>query len=618
MKHLDCENTDIVLLACHSGSLLQSTPLGVGSLCASLHPSCHAEILNLAPDFDIEGVCNTLSSLQPKIVGFSIYVWNRSRLFDLALMLRDVLPDAVFIAGGPEASCSASIWDQHSKTVPVFDIVIQGPAESLFNQVVEEILGGAFFSAQTTKILRETGALLPESPWLNGIIEPQRGVLLETARGCPFRCAYCFDARGSRKLIKFPHQRLRQELKKFVESGVEQVWILDSSFNVPSSRGKELLRLFHECAPGLHYHLEAKAEYIDTETAQLLAQLSCSVQVGLQSVHADVLKNVDRTLDMPHFEAGLFELYQYGITYGIDLIYGLPGDTYSGLCESLECALAFCPNQIELFPLALLPGTVLEQKSEAFAIDAFTEPPYTVLSTSTMNPEAFARAELLTAALNLFYNTGRAVAYFQTLCDACNIRGIEFLECLGRWLKREGYICAQVPVPDWDVEQAHVLQIEFIRSLFSQHRLDNLIPAAEDIMRYHYHYAEAILAPAVASPVSTIKAEAVMDTSAKWDLAEGVQMGTFTYPVELYHNQMVEDLVEFVCLHAAQECAALFYADNAGEVRCKAIPKEVMELFRYCSENTQLPTQFGTLGQEDTCFWIKDAIALGILVQCTS
>lgn len=611
------KTVDIVLIACHSGTLLQNTPLGVGALCAALPNSSSSEILNLPPDFDIERTCWVISAMKPKLVGFSMYVWNRASLQSLAQSLRPLLPDTVFVAGGPEITSNASEWEQTSISNPVYDVVIKGHAETKFQQIVTEVLDGTFVRPDITQILYEDQALLPESPWLKGVLAPQRGVLLETARGCPFRCAYCYDARGSKSITEIPYSRLQKELELFATHGVEQVWVLDSSFNVPSSRGRDLLRLFLEHAPGLHYHLEAKAEHIDAETARLLAQLSCSVQVGLQSVHPQVLKNVNRTLDKPRFEAGLFELYQHGVTYGIDLIYGLPGDTYSGLCESLEITLGFYPNQIELFPLALLPGTLLEQRRHEYVINALSEPPYTVTSTSSMDTEEFAKAAVLTAALNLFYNTGRAVAYFEVLCSACGCSGIEFLEDLASWLMQEGHISTDAPMPDWEVEQAYRLQIEFVRIHFSHLELENLVPAALDIMRYHYMHAETMLAPPLLSP-SMQDDNVAQNEPGCWTLAEGVQMGEFAYPVDLYHTSGVDDLVEFVYLNSSERCGAIFYGLQNGEIVCRMVPVDVVGLLSSCSGVTQLPTQFGNLGSVQTAAWLRDVLETGILFQRSS
>ena len=611
MKNTPGNKAKIVLLACHNGSLLQSTPLGVASLCAALPPSCTYEILNLPPDFECVHIAETVAALQPKLIGFSLYVWNRVKLQHLAQTLRPLLPETVFVAGGPEVSCDTHLLEHSSTSKPLFDVVIQGHGEEMFRQLAAEVLAGSFVPSPQLQVRNAGKTLISESPWLKNIISPQRGVLLETARGCPFRCAYCFDARGSRTVRQIPPARVRKELELFAARGVEQVWVLDSSFNVPSSRGKELLYMFLQHAPGLHYHLEAKGEYIDAETAQLLAQLSCSVQVGLQSVDTQVLKNVNRTMDIARFEAGLFELYQHGVTYGIDLIYGLPGDTYTGLCASLEHTLGFYPNQVELFPLALLPGTALEQQRTTFGITALPEPPYTVTVTASMGEEEFARAEILASALDLFYNTGRAVAYFELLCSACNQSGVEFLHQLATWLEQEGHISNAAPRPNWEATQAHELQLQFVHTYFSHLELENLLPAAVDIIRYHYLYAETLLAP----PLAPVTEQTNQDGTGHWTVAAGVHMGEFSYPVELYHSSGVEDLVEFEYLNSASPCGALFSRGLNAEVECRMVPIEVIALLRACEGATQVPAQYGTLDVVETATWIQDAVARGILRQ---
>jgi hypothetical protein len=501
----------------------------------------------------------------------------------------------------------------HHEFTRVFDVVIQGHAESMFRRLVDQVVQGTFERRSPVRVWREARPGLPESPWLTGVLEPGRGVLLETARGCPFRCAYCFDAGGSHSVVEIPHARLQEELKLFASSGVEQVWVLDSSFNVPAGRGKALLRLFLAYAPELHYHLEAKAEHIDSETAQLLAQLSCSVQVGLQSVHADVLKNVNRTLDPERFEAGLSELYRHGVTYGIDLIYALPGDTYSGLCASLEVALGFYPNQIEMFPLALLPGTELEKQRSLFGINAMDKPPYTVTSTSSMPPEETRCADILAAALNLFYNTGRAVAYFDLLCSACNLSGVEFLEQLGTWLEQEGHISASAPIPDWEVVQAHRLQLEFVTAYFTRLGYENLLPAVQDIIRYHYHYSEILLTPTVCGCLS---ANTGCDMNpGVWYFAPGTRIAKFSYPVELYHNTGIDDLVEFVFLNPMRECSAIFYRNTDNEVICKQLPHEVARHCTFSPESGWRISELEDAKSGTASAWIREAREEGLLIQ---
>ena len=604
-------NIDVVLIACNTGSMMQNTPLASACLSAELPEHISRQIINLPPDFNIRETVDQVLALHPKALGFSCYVWNHSALVALAHELRHELAHTLFICGGPEVSADIRQWTEYG----LFDVIVGGYGERLFNELMEQVYAGTFARKTDPVILLEHKEIMPGSAWLSAAVDAGRGVLLETARGCPFSCAYCYDGRGSRTVVKVSYARLRQELELFSAAGVEQVWVLDSSFNVPASRGKELLELFVRHAPGIHYHLEAKAEYIDAETAELLQQIPCSVQVGLQSIHTDVLNNVNRRFDPERFEHGLFLLNQHGVTYGIDLIYGLPGDTYAGLRASLLAALSFYPNQIDMFALALLPGTELEKQKHRFNLTCLNEPPYSVLSSSSMDREAFIQAAKLTTALNLFYNSGRALAYFDSLCCACGLNGVEFLEQLLVWLEQNSLMPDKIPASEWSVEQAHCIQQDFVRNLLNDLALENLVPAAEDVINFNYHYSNTLLKQPLGQMESTGDDR---NGSPVWRLSERVSFEIFAYAVEHYIGGAVEDLVEFAFLHTQEPCAAVFYRTGTEEVICEGIPVEVVELYHSCEGAERLPKSSAALDEEQVSYWINSAVSLGILYQSFS
>jgi radical SAM superfamily enzyme YgiQ (UPF0313 family) len=277
------------------------------------------------------------------------------------------------------------------------------------------------------------------SPWLTGILAPTAGsgVLWETSRGCPFACDFCYDARGGHGVRPLSAERLQTELDLFVRAGVSQVWVLDSTFNFPPERGRELLRLLASKAPHIHFHLEAKADYLDRETARLLARLSCSVQIGLQSARPEVLRSLHRALDPDLFARQLRLLAAEGVTFGIDLIYGLPGDDYQGFCRSLTFALQLAPNHLDIFPLAVLPGTPLHRHREDFAIESGDAAPYLLRRSASWSERDMGRSRQLAAAVDLFYNLGRAVGFFAALLKGAGTEPVPFLEGFTDWLLKE-------------------------------------------------------------------------------------------------------------------------------------------------------------------------------------
>src|SRR6185369_4234334 len=85
----------------------------------------------------------------------------------------------------------------------------------------------------------------------------------------------------------------------------------------------------------------------------------CSLQIGLQSADPLVLKQVGRSFNRDDFSRRVGLLNDSGAVFGFDLIYGLPSDTLNGFCNSIDYAMPLHPTHLDIFPLAVLPGTRL-------------------------------------------------------------------------------------------------------------------------------------------------------------------------------------------------------------------------------------------------------------------
>ena len=531
----------ILLPTLHVRRSAQAIPLAAGNLKANLAEKFHAttDLIDLFPEQSLEQMLATLLARKPQLIAFPLYLWNRKQVLQLCRRLRQQQPELLLLAGGPEASADAAAVIAEGG----LDGVICGEGEIAFRQLIEQLakqrpgtnLPG-FQPAAASTATGPTTAACPDlatlpSPWLTETLplQPGCGVLWEVARGCRFNCAFCFDAKGQQGVRPLPQERLQAELQLFARNGVSQVWILDSTFNAPPERGKQLLRLLLEQAPQIHYHLEAKADFLDQETAELLSRLSCSVQIGLQSAQPEVLKPLHRSLDPTQMTRALQLLSDYGITYGLDLIYGLPNDTHHGFRNSLDFALRQQPNQVDIFPLAVLPGTELHRQLNAFGISADPHPPYLIRQNRNYPAEEMQRSEQLATATDIFYNRGRAVGFFQQIGNALSLRPVELLESFSDWLEsRKDLSNAQKSSAEsWQPQAILPLQQQFIAELFRQHKKDRLLPLAEDLLNYHFCCAELLLAeecvPA-AEPVSIKQLE-----KGYWQLNPALRLQKFNY-----------------------------------------------------------------------------------------
>jgi hypothetical protein len=484
----------------------QAVPLAAGALKAALPQQLqeNSTLVDLFPGYDCDTTAANLLKKKPTVIGFSLYLWNRRDLLALARKIKQLQPEVILLAGGPEASAdSLRVLNEGS-----LDGVIRGEGEDIFAESLTLLQRGEKLSTHPGLITADSGEKLPAaivcknleqlaSPWLNGQLQltPGCGVLWEVARGCQFNCAFCYDAKGHNGVRPFPFERLKKELELFVNAGVAQIWILDSSFNAPTQRGKKLLQLLLDVAPQIHYHIEAKSDYLDNEMIEQLSQLSCSVQIGLQSSRQEVLKPLHRQLDHKKMEQQLEQLSYAGVTFGLDLIYGLPGDNHQGFCESLDFALEQQPNQVDIFPLSILPGTEIYDNQEQFQIYGHDTPPYLQKENRNYSPADFSASEELAAAADIFYNRGRAVGFFKQLTTTLKLRPSQLLQQFYEWLRTDQGISRAnlLDIDQWQPQQILPLQLGFSKALLKDNGKQKLQPLVADLLNFNFCCAETLL-----------------------------------------------------------------------------------------------------------------------------
>lgn len=494
----------IVLVSLHVRHATQAIPLAAGNLKAALPEALQEQtiLLNFFPEDDQQTMLTAIRAESADLVAFSLYLWNRERIVSLGQALRQADSAPYVLAGGPEAS---------SDTVRLletgaFDGILRGEGEASFRIIAGKLAAGESLDAVPGLCCPNGELVAPArngsmeslpSPWLTGTLEPSLGgVLWESARGCAFACDFCYDARGQSGVRPFSTERLTAELEHFDECGVDQVWVLDSSCNVPVARGQQLLQLLLDHAPDLYYHLEAKAEFLDKKTIAMMEELACSVQVGVQSFDPAVLAGLKRKVDPRKFQTGLELLASSSLTFGLDLIYGLPGDSAAGFREGLNTILNYRPNQVDVFALAVLPGTPLYERKEQLEMIAEDQPPYLLQESRDFPRAEMENCDLLKAVLDIFYNHGRAVAFFLPFCKTLDCTPISFLEGFRDWLltthSREEILAGGQA---WTATRILPLQQEFLRERFVAAGQRKLLKMVHDIVDYHFHYAESVLGP---------------------------------------------------------------------------------------------------------------------------
>ncbi|MBW6484863.1 MAG: DUF4080 domain-containing protein [Syntrophobacterales bacterium] len=474
----------LVLAAIHIKASARAMPLGPAMLAAMLKRSfgrkIQTRIVNLFLNQTVVECANQILALDPDYVGFSMYVWNRSLSLEVASLLKQRQPGLVLFAGGAEVTADPVGVGSD----PALDFVLAGEGEELIVETVGRLLKGATpreIAASANPISVKDLATLP-SPFLEGALQLANysGVLWELSRGCPFTCDFCFESRGRLGVRRIPPDRLEAELELFAAAGVSEVFVLDPTFNYHKAKARQILRLIALKAPDIHFFFEIRSEFIDREMARLFAAIRCSLQIGLQSVHDKVLQNIGRSFDIADFEAKILLLHKADVTYGFDLIYGLPGDSLEGFRTSVDFAMTLVPNHLDIFRLAVLPGTRLAETAPAWHLEHEPGSPYQVIASPTFSREDMALAARIAQGCDVFYNQGQAVPWFDIIVEPLEMSPACFFERFAAWLEAHPSECLVRT------------QRDFVASLFEETGNSLLGSVAADIISY-FGYAAKLM-----------------------------------------------------------------------------------------------------------------------------
>ena len=427
----------------------------------------------IAADYISEKLIEKAENCKGAIFCFSCFVWNVGILETAAKSLRE--KGFVCIAGGPEITAHPSFYKG-------FDYTVSGEGEISVPLLIKKIIQ----LQKSDKIIISKSPELEcmTSPYLDGMIDPSEygGVLWELARGCPFKCAYCYESKGEKTVRLFPMEKIKAELDLFAKKKVPQVFVLDPTYNVNKKRAIELLRLIASKTPDTFYYFEARAEFIDRELAREFTRIPCALQIGLQSANEETLKLVNRPFDKKKFIRGLTVLNEEGVTFGLDLIYGLPGESFGSFREGIDFAVSMLPNNLEIFCLSVLPGTELADIADSLGLDYKKEPPYHVVKTKLFSCEDMERARKIAASCSYFYNSGRAVSWFNAVCRVLKMKASKIFEI---FYQKNTMLCENVCNCECNHADIEKVQLHFLKEIFNERGMMKYIHVVEDIVKFY-------------------------------------------------------------------------------------------------------------------------------------
>lgn len=382
-----------------------------------------AEIREYTIHKRIEDIAEELLALQPKIIGFGVYIWNIDEINNLVAILKSVQPDLVIVLGGPEVSYE----QQDIPCCVLADYVISGQADLVFAELCRTVLNNNTLSIQQKFINAPLADLqqlqFPYRYYTDEDIK-QRVIYVEASRGCPFKCEFCLSALD-KTAYPFDLDRFLQEMQQLYQRGVRHFKFVDRTFNLKIEASKRILEFFlafnaNACEQDqVFLHFELIPDNLPDKLRSAISAFKAGTlqfEVGIQSLDETVQALISRKQNSAKVEQNIQWLNQHSRAHlHTDLIVGLPGQTLTSIAHDFNCLVGWQVEEIQVGILKRLRGTPIIRHSEAYQLRFNSAAPYNILSTSTLTFSEIQRMVRFARYWDMIGNSGRFTCSLQLM-----------------------------------------------------------------------------------------------------------------------------------------------------------------------------------------------------------
>lgn len=403
----------------------------------------------------VNRIYSGIVSENPDIVGFSCYIWNIEMVSKLCDDLKKALPNVIIVAGGPEVSFENGGLLAGNKNV---DYIIAGEGEEKLPYLLNLLKNSKKPNEQEIHWFQSYSEITD----LENLPSPYRHIekgslknkiaYIEASRGCPFRCAYCISS-VTKGVRFFAPEKVFEAIEILAESHSGIIKFVDRTFNCNEERALaiwEYIRKFHD--RGMVFHFEIDPGLLTDKMLKCLETMPdglIQVEAGIQSVHAKTLSAVQRPDSVDKAVAGLSRLLSFGnIHVHVDLIAGLPFESYNDFKHSFNRVYSLFAHHFQLGFLKLLRGSELRRKAGQYGYLYRNYPPYEIISNSNISAKELLKLKDIETCMELFYNSGRFMLTMKILYNELGDPFV-FYENLSSYMREN--CCLDRPVKAFDL-----------------------------------------------------------------------------------------------------------------------------------------------------------------------
>ena len=410
-------------------------PLGLICVAGCLEPEGHqCKVIDLRIDGIEEGLASC-RAFAPDVVGLQCnFTTERNRTRRLAQRIKREMPGTFVVVGGHDASREPEWFAD-----PAVDAIAVGDGEDVMLPLVDALARGADLAKVPGLVLPAGGGLRSTGPAparrrLDDLPLPARHLishyaphyyinfrkplaLMETARGCPFKCNFC-------SVWKFHESTFREKsaarvVEELRQIEADNIFITDDIFWLDVRRGEELARQIKAAGIRKYFTVQTRTDIICHFPHLIEQWKECgdlSIFLGVEAIDDSGLDRVNKKNKASNNERAISILKELGVGFTSNFIVDPAWDRedFARLREWISENGTYNSGFSVLTPL---PGTDLwdEAKSQVTTHDwEMYDIIHTVLPTKLPLDEFYAEyARLWRTTLEVRYRyRGRFRTYF--------------------------------------------------------------------------------------------------------------------------------------------------------------------------------------------------------------
>lgn len=186
--------------------------------------------------------------------------------------------------------------------------------------------------------------------------------------GCQNDCIFCNQKKISGRVDQFVPEEMKAHVESYLNTmsheHIEIAFYGGSFTGIPVQMQVDFLKIaagYKQAGKIQSIRLSTRPDYIDDEVLKRLQAFGVDlIELGCQSFDDEVLLASNRGHSAKSILSAVEQIKKFGISFGIQLMYGLPSDSFEKFRTSVEQTIVLSPECVRIYPALVIQGTQLE------------------------------------------------------------------------------------------------------------------------------------------------------------------------------------------------------------------------------------------------------------------